>query len=256
MKLRLKRFFRELTLLLRSVPPLTFAIFILAVFAMNLLANKSIQLNLDWLALDCGIVVSWVVFLCMDVLTKHFGPKAATQISILASCINLFTCLIFYISSVIPGVWSAFYDFGELPQINDSLNSTFGGVWYVLLGSTFAFISSALINNFSNWGLGKIFRKNPDGFGAYACRTYVSTAIGQFADNLIFALVVSLSFFNWSIWQCFTCAATGMVAELLCEVIFSPIGYKICQNWRKNGIGREYLEYQHGISTLKQNLAE
>ena len=55
--------FSELRMLLRSVPSLTVSIFIAAVISMNLLANKSISLPVDWLALDCGIIVSWIIFL-------------------------------------------------------------------------------------------------------------------------------------------------------------------------------------------------
>lgn len=243
MKQKIKDFFSEFGLLLRSVSPLTLSLFILAVFAMNLLANKSINLPMDWLALDCGITVSWVAFLCMDVLTKRYGPKAATLLSIVAITVNLFGCLILYLSSLIPGVWGAFFDFGETEVINEALDGTIGGTWYVLLGSTVAFVASAIVNNFGNWQIGKLFKKNPDGFIAYACRAYVSTAIGQFVDNLIFALLVSHFFFGWSIVQCLTCAATGMVAELLCEAIFSPIGYKILLSWEKRGVGAQYLEY-------------
>ena len=36
-------------------------------------------------------------------------------------------------------------------------------------------------------------------------------------------------------------ALVGAVVELLCQVIFSPLGYKIASNWRKNGIGNEYI---------------
>ena len=210
---------------------------------MNLLANKSLNLPFEWLALDCGIIVSWVAFLCMDILTKHYGPRAATYISVLAEIINLFVCLFFFIASKIPGIWGAFYDFGEESVINSALDKTFGGVWYVLLGSTVAFIVSAIINNFTNYGIGKIFKKNPNGFGAYALRTYLSTAIAQFADNMIFALIVSHIFFGWSMLQCVTCSLTGMIVELLCEAIFSPIGYKICENWRNQGVGKEYFEF-------------
>ena len=238
-----KAFFSEARLLLSSVPPLTFALFLLSVFAMNLLANKSLDLNVDWLALDCGIIVSWVAFLCMDVMTKHFGPRAATIVSVAAIGCNLLACLILYLASLIPGTWGAFFDFGEEPVINEALDSTFGGTWYVLLGSTVAFISSAIINNFSNWGIGKAFKKNPDGFWAFACRTYLSTAIGQFADNLIFAFLVSHFFFGWTALQCITCAATGMVAELLVEAVFSPLGFRILKSWRERGVGKEYLAY-------------
>lgn len=243
MKQKISDFFSGCALLLRSLSPLAFSLFLLSVFSMNLLANKSLDLPFDWLALDCGIIVSWVAFLCMDVLTKHYGPKAATIVSVVAIIINLLACLILYLASLIPGTWGAFFDFGEQPIVNSALDSTFGGTWYVLLGSTAAFIASAVVNNFSNWGIGKLFKKNPNGFLAYACRTYLSTALGQFCDNLIFAFTVSYFFFGWTALQCVTCAATGMVAELLIEAVFSPIGYKICNVWQKRGVGKEYLEY-------------
>ena len=234
-KEKLKKAFTEFRLLLKSVPPLILSVFILAVFAMNLLANKSINTgSWTWLALDCGIVVSWIVFLCMDVLTKLYGPKAATQLSVLAILINLVACLLMFAVSKISGVWGQYFELGEQDVINTALDNTIGGTWYVVLGSAVAFVVSAVINNFTNFAIGKIFVKNPDGFGAYACRTYLSTAIAQFVDNLVFALIVSHFFFGWTIVQCLTCAATGMLAELLCEVIFSPIGYVFLKNKQKD----------------------
>ena len=223
---KLKQAVAEFRLFLKSVPPLILSLFILAVFAMNLLANKSINTgSWTWLALDAGIVVSWVVFLCMDVLTKMFGPKAATQLSVLAIAINLVACLLLFAVSKIDGTWGQFFELGEQSVVNEALDNTIGGTWYVVLGSAVAFVASAVINNFTNFAIGKTFTKNPDGFGAYACRAYVSTAIAQFVDNLVFALLVSHFFFDWSIVQCVTCAATGMLVELLCEVVFSPLGY-------------------------------
>ena len=219
---KFKQAYAEFKNTLSSVPPLILSLFILAVFTMNLLANKSIDTGLDWLALDCGIVVSWIAFLCMDVLTKRFGPKFATQLSLLAIAINLVACLLLFAVSKIGGDWS--WSDGQ-PSINEALNNTIGGTWYVVIGSAVAFVVSAVVNNFSNFFVGKAFKKNPDGFGAYACRAYVSTAIAQFVDNLVFALCVSHFFFGWTIVQCLTCAATGMIVELLCEVIFSPLGY-------------------------------
>lgn len=212
---------------------------------MNLLANKSINLNVSWLALDTGIIVSWVAFLCMDVLTKHFGPKASTQISLFAISVNLVMCLLLFVASKISGTWGAYFDLGEQSVVNKGLDITFGGTWYVVLGSTAAFVVSAIVNNFLNFAVGKMFKRKPDGFGAYACRTYVSTAIAQFADNLIFALIVSHFFFDWSIVQCLTCAATGMIVELVCEVIFSPLGFAVCRRWKKDNVGQEYIDYIH-----------
>lgn len=239
---RLKSEVKEVGVLLRNIPSLTMTLFIVSVITMNLLANKSINLPFSFMALDCGIVVSWLSFLSMDVITKHFGPKAATQASIVAVLVNLGMCMIFFVASKIPGVWGASYVDGSQTIINAALDETIGGTWYVLFGSTIAFIVSALVNNYSNSVLGKITHNN-DSFKSYAFRSYISTAIGQFCDNLTFALIVSHQFFGWTFVQCIVCAFTGMLVETLCEIIFSYPGFKILQNWKKNRVGKEYFEY-------------
>ena len=244
MKRKLKREWEEFSALLKSVPALITVLFILSVFSMNLLANKSISLPVDWLALDCGIIVSWFAFFTMDIITKHFGPKAATEITVLAILVNLVFCLLLFLGSLIPGVWGV--SEGSSDPVNGALNATFGGTWYVVLGSTVAFLASAIVNNFSNYGIGKLFKKNPDSLLAYILRAYVSTAVGQFVDNLIFALLVSHFFFGWSMLQCVTCALTGMVAELLCELIFFYPGYAITKRWKKNAVGEEYFKLKEG----------
>ena len=241
--------FSELRMLLRSVPSLTVSIFIAAVISMNLLANKSISLPVDWLALDCGIIVSWIIFLCMDIVTRQFGPRAATLLSVAAIAVNLGMCAVFFVGSRIPGVWGESYVDGMETVINTALDHTFGGAWYVVLGSSIAFFVSALVNNFTNWYIGVLLRKSAASdsrltasFANFACRSWVSTGIGQFVDNLTFALIVSRNFFGWTLVQCFMCAFTGAVVELLCEVIFSPIGYRICLRWKKENVGDDYLE--------------
>ncbi|MGN1039965.1 MAG: VUT family protein [Candidatus Fimimonas sp.] len=243
MKEKIKNEILEIKILLRSVPSALVTLFVLSVFAMNLLANKSLTLPFSWLALDCGIIVSWFAFLAMDIVTKHFGPKAATQLSAFAILANLLFCLFFFLGSKIDGIWGESFVEGSENAINNALNNTFGGTWYVLLGSTVAFGVSAVVNNFSNWGIGKAFKKRPDGAAAYFLRTYVSTALGQFVDNLVFALIVSHNFFGWTLLQCVTCAATGMIAELLFEIAFSYLGFAVCKKWKAENVGAQYFEF-------------
>lgn len=232
----------ETTVLLRCIPSTVVTLFVVSVICMNLLANKTLFQN-PWIALDGGILISWLSFMCMDIITKYFGPKASNKVAILASVINLLTCMIFYVASVIP---SNANDYSEL-------NSILGGTWFILLGSTIAFLVSAVINNVLNWLIGKAFRKKPDGKLAYASQTYISTFIGQFLDNLIFSIIVFIFFapiywngFHWTFLQCVMCALTGAVAELIMEIVFSPIGYLIVKKWKKHNIGQEYLDFIHG----------
>ena len=74
-------------------------------------------------------------------------------------------------------------------------------------------------------------------------------------DAFIFSVIVFMYFaprywdgFCWTLLQCAMCALTGAVAELLMEVLFSPIGYRICRRWRENAVGREYLEFMESES--------
>ena len=242
---RIKKEVEEAKVLLRCVPPWVLASVVMSFILMNLLANKSIGGLPEWLALDAGMVVSWVSFMSMDVLVKRFGPKAATTVSVVGVLFNLLACSIFFVCSAIPGYWGESFAYqGTVADIvNQSLNNTFGGTWYVLFGSTVAILSSTVVNNSLNFTIGKMFRKKPDSFFAYACRSYVSTAVGQFVDNLVFSLIVSVTFFGWTLQQAFMCAVTGAVVECLFEVVLSPIGYRIVQKWDKHNIGKEYLEY-------------
>ena len=65
MKTNLKTQWKEFVLLTRSIPAVVVALFIVSIIAMNLLANKSINMPVSWLALDAGILLSWVSFLTM-----------------------------------------------------------------------------------------------------------------------------------------------------------------------------------------------
>jgi uncharacterized integral membrane protein (TIGR00697 family) len=234
----LKREIEETAALLRCIPATAVTLFVVSVICMNLLANKTL-VQLDFIALDGGILISWLSFMCMDIITKHFGPKASNKISVLACGINILTCLIFFVASSIPSNAADYTAF----------NGIFGGTWFILLGSTVAFISSAVLNNMLNFAISSAFRKNPNGKMAYATSVYISTFIGQFFDNFLFSVIVFVGFapiywngFHWTVTQCAVCALTGAVAELFMEIIFSPIGYRITKKWRENNVGKEYLE--------------
>lgn len=229
---------QKTALLLSSIPTTVVTLFVVSVVCMNLLANKTL-LQLEYIALDGGILISWLSFMCMDVITKHFGPGASNRISILAAGINLLCCLIFFVAAAIPSNAGDFSGFDRI----------FGGTWFILLASTVAFLLSAVINNMLNFTIGKAFRKNPDGKAAFYTRAYLSTVVGQFLDNLIFSVIVFVWFapifwdgFSWTLVQCVSCALVGAFAELIMEIIFSPIGYRISERWKSRGVGKEYLE--------------
>ena len=122
------------------------------------MANKEL-VSYKYLALDCGFAFSWIMFLCMDIICKRWGARASVKVSVFALLVNLAVCLSFAILSRTPGMWGEFYSTG-LTEVNDSLNSTFGGSWYIVLGSSTAMLVSAICNSIINTFIGKRLKKD------------------------------------------------------------------------------------------------
>ena len=223
----IKREWIETRTLLKCIPASVMTLFVISIVAMNLLASKLI-VDASWIALDAGIIVSWLSFLTMDMIVKRFGPKASIKLSIIASILNIIVMFVFTIAAVIPGDWML-NDYGT------------GMNWWIIGASTAAFIASGVVNSLSNWAIEKVF-KNKHSFKAYAISSYASTMLGQFVDNLVFALVFTVPAFGLGFLPTLMFALTGAVVELICQVIFSPLGYKVAEKWRKQNIGSEYLK--------------
>lgn len=218
--------YREIVVLLKEIPATVMTLFVLSIVAMNLLASKLI-VDASWIALDAGIIVSWLSFLTMDMVVKRFGPKASIKLSIMASMLNIVVMIVFSVAALIPGDW----------MLNDYAT---GMNWWIIAASTAAFIASGIVNSLTNWAIEKVF-KNKHSFKAYAVSSYASTMLGQFVDNLVFALVFTVPVFSIGFLPTIMFAFTGAVVELICQIIFSPLGYKVAEKWRKENIGKEYI---------------
>lgn len=248
--------FKDWKKLLRSVPAVSIALFVAATIGMNLMANKII-FSSKFCAADGGLLLSWIPFLCMDIVTRRYGPKAAIKLNIFALFTNLlFVGLFSAVSALHIGIgavdvvnpgymtWASYWE-----QFT-SFDSVFSCTWFVLLGSSVAFLASGIINNIVNWSIGLMFKKNPDGKVAFFTRSYVSTFVGQFLDNFLFASIVFMFFapiywgYSLTLIQCLGSACVGAVLELIMELIFSPIGYKIYKKWEEEDVGKEYLEHR------------
>lgn len=239
-------------MIFKNVPSLNIIIFVVAVVVMNLMASKTIIMTEpSWLGITGGIILSWIPFLCMDTITRVYGPRVATKLNIFALIINLACIGIFQLVASVQvggeaGAYAAF-------------DATFTQTWQIFVASSIAFVLSGIVNNFSNAAIARLFKKNPNGFGCYVARTYISTAIGQFVDNFTFTGLAFLVFFNLSVgttlgWTMLTVlgtAAFGAGLELFMEAIFSPIGYKVSNKWIKDGIAKQYLDYAKGMNYVR-----
>ena len=233
---KIKGLVEDYKLLLRNVPALVTVIFCIGTCWMNVAAGKLI-LNVANVAITGGFLISFLPFLCLDVVAKRFGAKAAILLNLLSAVCNTFFVIGLSIVAAIPTAddYTAF-------------NTVLGGVWFITLSSIVAFVLSGVVNSLLNAAIGKLFKNKTSG-AEFATRSFVSTFIGQAVDNFIFIagvyVVFAPIFWGTTPLPIFTCLGTAIVGgffELLCEVITAPIGYKIVKSWEKNNVGHEYLE--------------
>lgn len=233
---KIKSLVNDYKVLLRSVPASVTVIFCVGTVIMNLAAAKII-FNAWNVAVTGGFLLSFLPFLCMDTVTKRFGAKAAILLNILSAACNVFTVLFMALIAAIP-----------TEQPYPEFNYIFGGVWFICLSSTVAFIVSGVINSLVNAAIGKLF-KGKTNIIEFFTRSAISTFIGQALDNFIFIagvyVVFAPIFWGTEPLPILTCCGTAILGgfmELLCEVVFTPLGYRIVKKWEKNNVGEEYLK--------------
>lgn len=252
--------------LLRSVPAAALALMVVATVLMNILAAKAIievpaavpsswftnGANF-WIIQDAGIIVSWVGFLIGDLLVKAYGSKNAIRINLTGLALSLFISLLLVGVAQIPGTWSPVWNEALNPGfdptspsagiINGSLNEVIGNVWYVILGSAAATFVGIIVNNLTHGVfLNKMIKKHGDHYFGYFVAAGASTILGQVIDNIVFALLVGMTFFGWSLFSVLMCSLLGGLVELVAEMIFTPLTYKISKNWEKNQIGKKWMD--------------
>lgn len=249
----IKKEVHETKVLFKGLPAIPFTMICLSFILMNLLATVALY-NEWWIAGDVGIIVSWLAFLFGDMIVKRYGAKASIKIQIAALLVALFTMGILAAGSAIENSIYAeaiangeYYPMLSLFSWEFNINNGMVTLW-TLGASSLAFVVANVFNALVSKFVLLKFKKRTS-FKAYATAAYISTFVGQFIDNLIFAFSFTFFASRIGLWgmspltvlAMFTCSLTGAILELVLEVIFSPIGYKIAEHWRKEGIGQEYI---------------
>lgn len=233
---KIKSLLNDYKVLLRNVPALVTVIFCVGTCWMNISAGKII-FNAWNVAITGGFLISFLPFLCLDVVSKRFGAKAAILLNILSAVCNTLFVLGLNLVAAIPTEtdYSAF-------------NSVLGGVWFITLSSIVAFVVSGIINSLLNVAIGRLFKNRTSGM-EFATRSFISTFVGQAIDNFIFIagvyIIFAPIFWGMEPLPILTCVGTAIVGgffELLCEVVTAPIGYKIVKSWERNHVGEEYIK--------------
>lgn len=254
MKAWIKKDKLETKTLFRCLPAIPFAILCVTMIAMNFLANKGVDFYAMFgehvggfvskiFSADSAIIISWIGFLAGDMIVKIFGTKAAIKVNLTAIGVQLLAILMFTAGALIPGsYWNSTGD------ATATFNELFLVQFWPCLGGTLAFTLATMVDSIFSGFLLKKF-KDRTSFKSYAVASYVSTALGQFLDNMLFGLFFSI----WQGWFTQTntlsdilvhligFSAVGMIVELIGQAVLSPVGFKLTKSWRESGIGNEYI---------------
>ena len=84
----LKKEWNETKVLFRCMPTIPFAFLVACLIAMNFLANRGGAIGP--VPFDCGIIVSWVVFLASDMLVNDSVQKQQSRLTLQRCFLNLF----------------------------------------------------------------------------------------------------------------------------------------------------------------------
>lgn len=250
-----KKDWNETKTLFRCLPAIPFAILCVTMIAMNFLANKGIDFitlfgeNIggfisNIFSADSAIIISWIGFLAGDMIVKIFGTKAAIKVNLTAIGVQLLAILMFTAGALIPGSY-----WNSMGDATATFNELFLVQFWPCLAGTMAFALATVVDSIFSGFLLKKF-KNRTSFKSYAVASYVSTALGQFLDNMLFGLFFSI----WQGWFTQTnslgdilvhlvgFSAIGMIVELIGQCILSPFGFKLTKSWREDNIGKEYID--------------
>ena len=234
---KIKSLVADYKMLLRNVPALATTTFVLTTVVMNILAGKII-LNVANVAITGGFLLSAIPFLCMDTVTRRFGARASIMLNILSAVANVCVVIIMGIVAAIPTEddYSAF-------------NYVAGGVWFIAVASTVAFVVSGIANSLINVAIGNLFANK--GALEFYSRSFVSTFLGQAIDNFLFIFltytVFAPIFWGLAPLPVLTCLGTAVVGgafELMAEAILAPVAFRIVKGWERDNVGHEYIE-QH-----------
>ena len=234
--MKIKQFFKDCVADFKKVPSWIVALSAVTTVLMNLLANKTLYSDGVYLSIDCGLMVSWVMFLTMDIATQRYGGKASFAITIFDVLVALAMSGIMVGVAAIPD--SAVSGWFMSEEAAGALNGVVGNNYLVILTSLFAYICASGVDILTNVTIGKLFNKTKTfegegnkrtfkGFIVYFFRAYGSTFLSQLTDNIVFQAIAYPLLFTipCSPLSIFLGALLAALIELVAEFAFAPIGY-------------------------------
>lgn len=193
-----------------SLYPYFAAVFVALLLISNIGAVKLIELGP--IITDGGAVLFPLVYIVGDILSEVYGFKAARRVILTAFAVSILAATTFYLVQLAPPAsdW----------ENQEAFESILGFVPRIVLASVIAFLVGQLLNSYV---LVKIKERTKE--KNLWLRLMGSTALGQFADTLIFCtvafygVITGAEFLNYLI--------VGYFYKSAIEFLLVPITYRV-----------------------------
>jgi uncharacterized integral membrane protein (TIGR00697 family) len=193
-----------------SLYPFFAAIFVALLLISNIGAVKLIELGP--IITDGGAILFPLVYIVGDILSEVYGFKAARRVILTAFAVSILAATTFYLVQLAPPAsdW----------ENQKAFESILGFVPRIVLASVIAFLVGQLLNAYV---LVKIKERTSE--KNLWLRLMGSTALGQFADTLIFCtiafygVITGAEFLNYLI--------VGYLYKSAIEYLFVPVTYRV-----------------------------
>lgn len=164
----------------------------------------------------CGVLMSWAVFMIMDIATEVYGEKESIRIYTIAGLVNLVIVILAQISIALPGVY---------PEQNTAFELIFSNGPRTAVSSFIAFWCGNYVNVHIMAKM-KANVKDDSAKVQFFIRAVLSTLAGQFVDDMLFATLafapIGLSLFEMRWQDIFTSSMLGVFNETVIEMLFVP----------------------------------
>lgn len=221
-------------------------IFVLVLVVSNIASSAKI---IDWganlfkipLAFDAGTILFPISYIFGDILTEVYGFKRSRRIIWIGFGCLIFTALVFWIISIMPGELNWQQTVGQ-----DSFNKILGGLFSG--GIVLASILGYLLGSFSNAIVMSLLKKLSQSKFLWI-RTISSTIVGEFVDTFIFILIATITrVFPWGIF--WSLIITNYIFKVGIEVLMTPFTYLIV-NKLKQSEGIEIFDDTKDLNPFK-----
>jgi uncharacterized integral membrane protein (TIGR00697 family) len=194
----------------RSLYPVIVGVFVGLLLISNIGAVKLIEFGP--IITDGGVFLFPLVYIAGDILSEVYGFKAARKAIFIGFAMSILAALTFWVVQISPPA--------EAWGNQEAFESVLGFVPRIVLASVAGFLVGQLLNA---WVLVKIKERTQE--KALWVRLLGSTAVGEFADTIVFCTIAFYGVITGEEFLIYV--AFGFAYKTLVEIVLLPVSYAV-----------------------------